>query len=215
MATEFRSLDIDNFLKDMVHIGRTDAFQELKTYPGIGNPDFVVRLADTQRKRVLAFASSLDSNDLVAFVKSITLVEDSIGGLGSVTNIPYLLSLVQGTERTLLDWILRNHSRYYYSKGARTINQYDQICRVQAQHRRIQAEADERRHKEAMARIAEKATRSLFNAVRRGDLGAVLALLKKGAEPNTRAPDGRSMLEVAISSGRESIANALREAGVQ
>jgi len=53
--------------------------------------------------------------------------------------------------------------------------------------------------------VAEKATHNLFGAVRRKDVKAVAALLKKGADPAGRNGDGKSIIELADESGNEKI----------
>ena len=77
----------------------------------------------------------------------------------------------------------------------------------------------EREEQEAMAlrraRDAEAATTRLANAVRRGDLGAVQALLAKGADPSKALPAGQSLLTLAVEHGRTAVADFLRERGIQ
>jgi hypothetical protein len=70
---------------------------------------------------------------------------------------------------------------------------------------------DELRQSEDKKRIAESATGNLFNAVRRGDLKAVAALLKAGAAPSVCCPDGTTMIDFARGKGHLLIAALLDE----
>lgn len=58
--------------------------------------------------------------------------------------------------------------------------------------------------------IATEATQKLHNAVRRGDLLPVCGPLTKGANPTASAPDGTSLLSIALENNLEGIASALQ-----
>lgn len=61
----------------------------------------------------------------------------------------------------------------------------------------------------AKVRRSERATLNLYNAVRRGDVKAVRALILNGADPKTRAPDGAELIELAKLIGYENIIEEL------
>lgn len=90
---------------------------------------------------------------------------------------------------------------------------YQQL--IDAREQRYQAVRNEVLRKEAeraaegKARRAKKATGVLYNAVRRGDLKAVSALISKGADSTIRTPDGCSLIEFAKAQGRDDIVAAL------
>ena len=60
---------------------------------------------------------------------------------------------------------------------------------------------------------ADAATKNLYNAVRRGDLKSVVALLARGANASAPAPDGSRLIDLAISKGFDAIATQLQDAG--
>jgi hypothetical protein len=90
------------------------------------------------------------------------------------------------------------------------VEELDAIRALIAEHRAEGIERDQKRQFHDKARIAAAATKDLPNAVRRGDLKAVRALIAKGADPATSAPDGSSLIAVAASLGFDSIASELR-----
>ena len=61
------------------------------------------------------------------------------------------------------------------------------------------------------ARIAVKASGNLYNAVRRGDVKAVSALISLGGEADGRCPDGKSLIEFAREKGRLDIVEVLEK----
>jgi hypothetical protein len=76
---------------------------------------------------------------------------------------------------------------------------------------RLQGEAQE----EARQRKAQKATLRLADAVRRGDLEGVTALLVKGADPSEAAIiAGVSMTELAAAEGRSEVLAFLVSQGI-
>lgn len=80
-----------------------------------------------------------------------------------------------------------------------------------AREARKESEAREvEREREAKARKAEQASANLFNAVRRGDVNAVKALLEKGASPSSCTPDGVPLVKYAEESGRNAVVEVLR-----
>jgi hypothetical protein len=210
-----RYSDLDSLLQDLLSIGHKESFEDLSCYPEFQDHSSVLRLADVYRDRVLAFARALSQSDRVAFIKVIAKVEDRVGSLGSVSNLPRLLSLVDDPERALFDWVLRNSSRYYYSKGARSVSGYDLACRLDAERRAEGIRRDTERQLQDRKRIAEQATGNLYKAVRRGDLKAVRALIEKGADVTVSAPDGISLIVVATANGSSAIVQELENAALR
>jgi hypothetical protein len=200
---------LDILLRDLISIGRNERFEDLSRYPEFQDHVSVLRLADVFRDKVLAFAQALPESDQVAFVKAIAMVEERVGSLGSVSNLPRLLSLVDDPERSLFDWVLRNSTRYYYSKGARSISGYDLACCLEAERRAEGVRRETERQLQDRKRITEEATRNLYKAVFRGDLKAVRALIEKGADITVSAPDGTSLIAVATANGNTEIVREL------
>ncbi|OGI50299.1 MAG: hypothetical protein A3E57_07620 [Candidatus Muproteobacteria bacterium RIFCSPHIGHO2_12_FULL_60_33] len=207
--------DLDSLLRDLVSIGRNERFEDLSRYPEFQDHASVLRLADVYRDKVLSFAQELPQSDQVAFVKVIAMVEERVGSLGSVSNLPRLLSLVDDPVRSLFDWVLRNSSRYYYSKGARSVLGYDLACHLEAEHRAQGIKRDTERQLEDRKRVAKQATSNLYNAVRRGDLKGVRALIEKGADVTICGPDGTSLIALATANGHTAIVRELENAALQ
>jgi Ankyrin repeats (many copies) len=204
--------DLVSLLQNLLSIGRNESFEDLSRYPEFQDHASVLRLADVYRDKVLAFAQALSQSDQIAFIKAIAMVEDRVGSLGSVSNLPRLLSLVDDPERALFDWVLRNSSRYYYSKGARSVSGYDLACHFEAERRAEGMRRDAERQLQDRKRIAEQATDNLYKAVRRGDLKAVRALVEKGADVTVSAPDGTSLIALAAADGNTEMVQVLEKA---
>lgn len=192
---------MEAILQALLRIGREEAFGDLAEITSLRTHDSVLRLADEHRSAVVAFARELPPEDRIAFIKAIAMLEDSVGGLGSVSNLELLLPLAPDPERTLFDWVLRNYRSYYYGHGARSIEEYDRNLERKAEHRAERAALETQRQTSAKRRIAEESTKKLFNAVRRGDVNAVRALLAKGADLRASGPDGATPLELATVKG--------------
>lgn len=209
-------MDTDRILHTLLEIGREGRFSEIGGIAELSDHVSVLRLADVHRDKVISFATELAMPDRIAFAKSVAIVENRVGGLGSVTMLERLLSLILDPERKLLDWILRNTTSYwYYAYGARSIEEFDLACRRKAERAAESIRRDEDRQAQDRSRIAKAATRKLYNAVRRGDIKAVRALIEKGADVSVPAPNGSSVLALATSRGFEAIATELRNAGTK
>jgi dTDP-4-dehydrorhamnose reductase len=209
-------MNVDKLLRELVAIGKSGEFSKIPLVAELQDHSSVLRLADVHHDQLIAFAMSQPLADQIALVKSIAVVENQIGGLGSVTNLERLLALVLDPERKLLDWILRNTKSYsYYSFDACSIEEYDAACRRKAERATEGIRRDEARQAQDRKLISETATKNLFNAVRRGDLKAVRALVQKVADVNLLTPDGSSLVSLATSKGYDAIATELRNAGAK
>jgi len=215
MRPTYSYSDLDSLLRDLLSIGHNESFEDLSRYPEFQDHASVLRLAGVYRDKVLSFAQALPQGDRVAFVKAIAMVEECVGSLGSVSNLPRLLSFVDDPERSLFDWVLHNSTRYYYSKGARSVSGYDLACRLEAERRAQGIRRDTEQQLQDRKRIAEEATRNLYKAVLRGDLKAVRALIEKGADVTVSAPDGTSLIAVATENGNSEITRELENAALQ
>lgn len=204
-------MSLEPIFRRLLEIGRTGQYAEIAGIAKVEGHSSALRLVGSDREEVLAFVKSLSLDDQTAFVKSVAMLEHSVGGCGSVTSLQHLLPVVPDPDRKLLDWVLRNTKSYwYYSHGARSVEELDAIRALIAERRAEGIERDQKRQVHDKARIAAAATKDLPNAVRRGDLKAVRALIAKEADPATSAPDGSSLIAVAASLGFDSIASELR-----
>ncbi len=148
-------------------------------------------------------------------------------GLGSVSPVVQLLRTLSWRDRSaeerLTPWILANRVNPYEPFGthvdvttARTLAEFADIKWKAAQlHAAALAERLAQEQAARDARRSDHATRQLWNAVRRGDLRAVKALLDLGAQPAAATRDGQSLRSVAIAFGRHAVAEYLRERGIE
>ncbi len=206
-------MQLDVILNRLLQIGRTEAFVDLACLPELSPNMAVVQLLDRRRDELVPFAERLDNNDRIAFIKSVAILEHQVGGRGSVTHLKRLLPLVSDPERALFDWILRNTTSYwYYAHGACSVEEYDATVAhiVRRTAERLQKENE--RQLQDRNRIALAATANLYNAVRRGDVKAVRALLHKGANPKSLTSEGTSLVSFAESCGHVAVAVELRSA---
>lgn len=168
-------------------------------------------------------ARTLSESDLRNLIKGLVLlVREPLNGAGSVSPVIPLFECYrtrfESEERALGTWIVANRVNPAEPFGsgkfpaARTLSEY-QAARVShgAEMDRLQGEAQE----EARERRAQKATLGLADAVRRGDLRAVAALLAKGADPSEAAViAGVSMTELATAEGRSEVLAFLVSQGI-
>ena len=146
----------------------------------------------------------------MAFIKAVAAYEDTVDGLGSVTLLHHLLPHINDSDHAVVDWILRNtRSYWYYAHSARSYEEYVAQERWRAEQTAINVHRDRERQARDRARIAIDATTRLCGAVRRGDLTAVQALLRKGADAGVETADGEPLVSFAIRQNREDIATVL------
>lgn len=211
-------MQLDLVLENLLQAGRTEAFADIARLPELCPNMAVVQLMDRCRDQLVPYAKHLSENDRIAFIKAIAVIEHQVGGRGSVTHLERLLPLVSDPERILLDWILRNTTSYwYYAHAARSVEEYD-ILKAQIASRtaeRIQRDQERQARDRAASLLSAppEATRKLYNAVRRGDLKAVRALLLKGADPSSLTPEGEPLVSFALRQNRHEIATTLQGSG--
>jgi hypothetical protein len=159
--------------------------------------------------------ASMSEWDLVAFAKGLAAYEHTVGGIGSVTALVHVLPLVPDQGREALDWILSHTQSYsYYAHGASSYDELKEASERMARGRSLRqaTNAQKEREREQLAKQAraEHATANLYNAVRRCDTNAILALLRAGASTSALTPEGTSLVNYALSMGREDLAELLR-----
>ena len=207
-------MDPTAFFAHLLSIGRAGRFADTQKLPGAGVHAAVLRLADSHMNALLSYFVELDQPARSCFIKAIAAYEDTVGGLGSVTTLHRLLPLTEDPDHAILDWILSNTCSYwYYAHGAKSAAELDALRRARAAQRAESEERELARELAAKRRKANQATANLYNAVRRGDLKAVEALLAIGADPAVEAPDGHSLHDYALGTGRAEIAAILAYAG--
>ena len=211
-------MQLDLVLEKLLQAGRTEALADIASLRELCPSMAVVQLLDRCRDKLVAYAKRLSESDRIAFIKAIAVLEHQVGGRGSVTHLERLLPLVSDPERILLDWILRNTTSYwYYAHAARSVEEYDSLKAQIASRTAERIQRDQERQARDRARIALQgpleATRKLYNAVRRGDLKAVRALLLKGADASSLTPEGEPLVAFALRQNRHEIAATLHGSG--
>jgi hypothetical protein len=162
------------------------------------------------------FFTALRVPEQIAFLKAVAAYEDTAGemGMGSVTLLERLASLKSlrhgDPRREAYAWILANTNSYwYYAGGMKSLDGFHDWQRtkyeIAAENERIDAE----RQANDRARIAVKATGNLCNAVRRGDVKAVVALIALGADVESCCLDGKSVIDLAREKKRMDIEQIL------
>lgn len=165
----------------------------------------------------------LSEPDLRNLIKGLVLlVRGPLSGAGSVSPVIPLFECYrtrfEAEERTLGGWIAANRVNPAEPFGsgkfpaARTFGEYQAARKNhEAAMDRLQCEGQE----EARRQRARKATLRLADAVRRGDLKAVTALLAKGADPGEAAVvAGVTMTELATTEGRSEVLELLISQGI-
>ncbi len=124
-------------------------------------------------------------------------------------------------EPELTSWVVENRTNRYEpfgtSKGSgRSYAEYVENKRTFEKWRE-EGQVAQRKEERAgrLARERKLATERLANAVRRGDLTAVQAMLAKGADTAAALPEGGSLVAHAETHGRTAMANFLRSRNVK
>lgn len=208
MPHDFEFKGLVERLAEVGEYGSLDMFFETER---MSASDLIKSINRGKRTLLVMYASGLDPIAKQRLVKALTRVEVSVGGLGSVSNVAKLLDPERPEGRQLLDWVLRNYPNYYYGRGARSIEEYDEENTHRAALREKALAIDKERHEVAQKRKAVLASGNLFNAVRRGDKKAVEALLERGADPSQTTPCGQSLLSYAQQNDKDEIVALLQE----
>lgn len=198
-----------------------------------GQPGVPPLLADPERAWDLVMcgdrpwklvASELDDQDLVLLMKGLVLYSRASGQSGgSVSPVIALyreyMTRGPSDEPDVTAWIVANRVNNYepfgtiMHGGARTQAEFHAHGAHRARERARGFAADAERQREAARRKGDEATDLLPNAVRRGDLKAVQALVLRGADWRRPLPDGRSLIEFAQEDGRVAVAEYLASLG--
>lgn len=200
---------IREILTAITAAARSRELDAVRTVSGAGVHSAVVELS-THGREIVEWASGLLEEDRIPFIQALAAFEDTVGGIGSVTALRWLVRSPLDPNREALAWILAHTNAYsYYSHGAKSLEALDATEASAAAYRRNRTETITRRDAETRERVVDTATQRLPNAVRRGDRLAVEALLRGGADPSRISVDGKSLVETAREAGREDIAALL------
>ena len=197
-------LSPEQLLSEILALGKAGDFEAVLQFArGCRN------YAHPHDAEVFAFISHLSMEDLNALIKAIAKFEEVRGG-GSVSMNRRILFYRPGGDNETLDWVLRN-SHWHEGKGARSLKEYELICARDEQHAEEMEALDLERHVEAFRRKAQAASASICGAIRRKDAKAIAGLLRKGAGPDVRCPDGATVRSFVEASENEELRRILDE----
>lgn len=168
------------------------------------------------------FAAGLTEPQLRDLIRGLVL-HSQAGGFsgGSVSPVVPLYRVYRERfpmhEPPLTAWIVENRINEYEPFGTVRHNDatsYELFLEQQAEalvEKRLQEDREELRQQEARAERGRVATGRLANAVRRGDLKAVKALIEQGADINQVLSAVGSLQALAKANGRQAVLDYLRE----
>lgn len=166
--------------------------------------------------------SEEDLNHLIrALIKYSQLAGPSKSGGSASPVIPIYSEYVEkfpGSEAELTSWIIRNRINDYDPFGTIVHNDcpsYKIFLETWKQHKLYLAEQEQKRNEEKLARWEIDATEKLPNAVRRGDIKAVKALLEKGGNPKEAMIKVGSLCKLANEHGRDQMQAYLKSVGIE
>jgi hypothetical protein len=198
----------------LLSLGRKEAYADISHEPELQPHMAVIQLLDKFRDQIAPYAHNLGSEDRIALTKAMAVLEHQVGGRGSVTHLRCLLPLVDDPDRLVFDWILRNTDSYaYWSHGTKSIEEFDSNRESAAKRSAEKSELltlELQQQKKNREQTVQDANQRLYNAVRRGDIKALQALIAKGANVSLPTPDGMTLLEYAESQGNSAIVELLQ-----
>lgn len=170
----------------------------------------------------MRLVESLDSEDLVSLIKSLTIGEREFTGWksGSVSPVIRLfrkLCDVNSTQAdTLAPWIF-DHTDNPYLPWEPTLSSAKSLAEFQEFERgewkgHAARQAELRKKEEARRRNAEKRSRNLFVAISSNEIRGVEALINRGAYDKHVVVDGITAIEFAETKGNKEIIELLRAA---
>jgi hypothetical protein len=184
--------------------------QDVETIPG----SFVHRIVSkhlSQLRDILPQVENLSTEDQLSFIKSLALYEQAAGGLGSTTLLFHAFQYVDDSDHKMFDWVLANTTSYeYYACGAKSYAELQQREEESSKRTAANLEREAQRAAEAKVRRAKKASANLINAIKRGDIKAVEALLRQGASTDISSSTGLSAADFADKVGHPAISHLIR-----
>jgi hypothetical protein len=212
-------------LQELIEIGRTD---EARIPSSLGSDGEFIREVLCGNAPWMELGATIDNSvDLACLIRGFVLYSRTRGAITSGSCSPVIplyrcfRERFPTQEAALTTWIVGHRRNPYEPFG--TMN--DGESRTYAEFQAWQASgagrvrgdtvAEMERQEKAREIRKQRATERLPAAVRRGDLGAVKALLAKGADTTTGVLNGKSLVALAEEHGRTAVAECLRAQGVQ
>lgn len=202
----------NDFLRRLIDVRETHDFSLLPAVFAEYPPHSVGQFMRKPPDWWYAVADSLTENELEALIRVMTVAERDyppFGG-GSVTGAIWAFRRLQQRTRNsldgLADWILAHTTNPWVpfgsnNHGARSLTDLRTLRERAASMRSEKALKENERQAADAVRIADKATRDIFAAIRRKDIKAVQALLIRGARLDIADPTGNTALTYARSLG--------------
>jgi len=179
--------------------------------------------SSTTQKQLMAtreswkhISNSLQEDDLFHLIKGFVIYEQGLkehgyGLGGSVSPVIILCeryaALRPDHEKELMAWVVKNRTNPYLPFGSIVLNECtsfkernDALIALEHEKRKKAAIEDALQAERALIKAEKEAlnaTTNLPNAVRRGDLEAVKALVEKGGDLTVRTDDGKSLFFIA------------------
>ena len=173
-------------------------------------------------------AKSLSEPRLRNFIRGLVLYHRATGevpdGHGSASPVIHYYSeyikRFPDSEPSLTAWIVDNRVNGYEPFGrwgikARSQAELIAISQEDLKRQSKQSAKEALDHEARGLRETQKATERLADAVRRGDLKAVKALIEKGADPRAALPQGGSLQRLAVENKRLAVLEYLQEKGIE
>lgn len=205
---------LDDLIARLIAVGMAQSWTDIAGLVGAGDHQKVLRYSSDIRTHRIGYLQTLEHSQIHAFAKALAAYEDTVGGLGSVTTLSVVIPLLGEGENATLDWILSETNSYvHYSKGAKSAWGMRAAQAGHAASRAASLALEKEREGVAKLRKAGLATERLPNAVRRGDLLAVKALLAKGADRTQKTPEGLDLAAYALGLGHQAIHDELMRVG--
>jgi len=193
----------------LIDIARLEAFDQLE---GIGGEFLEARSGQFMRQANEVWYRIFDAlphEDVIFLIRSLTLLERfNPFRSGSVSPVIWLLSRLADCDAKteLIDWIFENTANSYLpfgspNHGAKSMAEFQRITRNIEARLQAQRDAESARQLADKNRKATRATELIFNAIRRKDSKAVVALLARGADRNAVDANGQTASEYAEKMG--------------
>lgn len=211
----------EELIASLIEIGKTESFDALgDVISGNGqtrNGQFIRQRSAFWQE----IGDALSDEDLAALIKTLTIAERDVQSCraGSVSPVIWLfrqLAEKTGSDQLLLaEWILEKSENPYlpwghHNQGANSLAEYRELATAVADRRADRQVLENARQEAASERIAQKASYSLYGAIRRRDVKAIHALLEKGGDPSKPCGDREdSPLDYAEELGNPAILEAL------
>ena len=205
-----------NVINDLIATGEAGS---LATPESLADPDVAWRtLMCGGVEPLITLGRQLGEADLRHLIMGLVLFSKDSGRSGGsvspVINLYYVYhERFPGTEPEIADWIVSNRRNGYEPFGTKMhphARSWEQLMASRRTYEMQKMVRQEFADQAAAALRKAKATPKLPEAVRRGDILAVQALVAKGADLHVRDSMGHTLIEIADNNGREKVAEYLR-----